>query len=267
MKPLFYKKSASRIRTIHKEIIKCNQQQHPHHIYCNYSFLFSEIRCLNLQDLAVLKTHYPNWSRKEQYILKFKVHHYSKQLEHLEYWLPILYPNTFTSQSTNKKTLEAYHFILENETTDSDYWGCGGWDSLVHNYLEDKRTREDWEDLKKDLIYWSLDQLDILSDCIVNGRGRFDQGAHPDSTLLERFDVLIPLLDIAKQTGYRSDIAIPVMDYPEFINEGPPKSKKLILAIAHYFDYSEDDLQDPKYDDYSLITELRKALNIARQEQ
>ncbi|MFK7971934.1 MAG: hypothetical protein AB8F95_16320 [Bacteroidia bacterium] len=254
----------SKIIDLHTKITFCNNQTHPHHIYTKDDFLFIEIQNLHPQDLHALEPLYVYWSRKEKYILKFLIFRYSKRITHINYWLPKLYKDDFSSHSQNRKTLETYHFLLKNEHHDTDYWWAGGGDhELIYHHLENSLTQNDWEDLKNDLTNWTVNQLEIFSYCIINGEGRFDGTGKDNDTILNRIDLLPSLLSISKKKDRMgNDIGAPLWEHPEFVNVGPPKSRKVLLEIARLCGYPAEDVYATKNDGYLLVEEIRKALKI-----
>jgi hypothetical protein len=264
----FRNKSKSKIRKIHREIIRCNKQKNPHHIYLSNNFLFSKIQNLNLKDLEALDNIYLRWTRKERRVLETLIYQYINEIINLRTWLSILYKHDFSSRSENIKTLKVYHFILKNEHSDSDFWSQGsGDDDLVYKHLEDALNQVDWLALESDLKNWTMNQLEIFTVCIIRGIGNFDSGNYSNSTISNRFDLLPSLLIISKQKGRDSnDIFIPLWDNLEFINQGPPKQKKTIYAVANSYGYSKEDLNRTENDADHFVKEIRNALLVAKDE-
>ena len=78
------------------------------------------------------------------------------------------------TKSLNESILKLYAYILENENFDSDFWVIGGGNDDVVKILEHNFSKNAWLELQVDIQYWTLDQIEILAECVQTGTGNYD---------------------------------------------------------------------------------------------
>ncbi len=78
------------------------------------------------------------------------------------------------TESLNESVLKLYAYILEGENFDSDFWSIGGGNDDVVKILEHNFSENAWLELIVDIQYWSLNQIEILAECLQTGTGNYD---------------------------------------------------------------------------------------------
>lgn len=164
------------------------------------------------------------------------------------------YKENCKTESLNPAILELYSYILRNEVIDSDVWTVGGGNDTVVRILEHYFSDEDWKELELELENWTTNQLEIFTECIVEGSIESD-GDDLNSTIMNRFYLLKKLLIIGeKRDRFRNDIFLKLIDNIEFLNKCKSITFVEATEIASYFDYSER-IKDKKYkEDITTIT-------------
>ncbi|MDQ7961130.1 hypothetical protein [Flavobacterium lindanitolerans] len=164
------------------------------------------------------------------------------------------YKENCKTETSNPAILELYAYILKNEIVDSDVWQDGGGNDTVVRILEHYFSDEDWKELEIELENWTTNQLEIFTECIVEGSAESDNDDF-NSTIMNRFHLLKKLLIIGEQRDrLRNDILLKLIDNIEFLNKCKSITFEEATEIANYFDYSER-LKDEKYkDDITTIT-------------
>ena len=107
------------------------------------------------------------------------------------------YKKTCKTESSSFAVLKLYSFILQNENSDSDYWTEGSGNNDVVKILENDFSENNWVELEKDLDNWTTFQLEIFTECILEGTG-YEDDDEEFSTIENRFILLLKLLEIAK---------------------------------------------------------------------
>lgn len=164
------------------------------------------------------------------------------------------YKENCKTESSNPAILELYSYILKNEVIDSDVWTVGGGNDTVVRILERYFSDEDWKELELELENWTTNQLEIFTECIVEGSTESDSD-DLNSTIMNRFYLLKKLLVIGEQRDrLRNDIFLKLIDNIEFLNKCKSITFEEATEVAGYFDYSER-IKDEKYkDDITTIT-------------
>ncbi|TPD70648.1 hypothetical protein [Flavobacterium microcysteis] len=164
------------------------------------------------------------------------------------------YKENCKTESSNPVILELYSYILKNEAIDSEVWTVGGGNDAVVRILEHYFSDEDWKELEPELENWTTNQLEIFTECIVEGSAESDSD-DLNSTIMNRFYLLKKLLIIGEQRDrLRNDIFLKLIDNIEFLNKCKSITLEEATEIASYFDYSER-IKDEKYqDDITTIT-------------
>jgi hypothetical protein len=128
------------------------------------------------------------------------------------------------TKSTNKRVLEIYDIILQDEGSDTDYWyifGEGLFDRASYKFIS-----EDWEELKRDLSNWSSLQIEILSICLTSDY-------HPDydtptDDLSKKSEIYLFILSICG-----NDIFFDILDDLHFIQFNTNKDLETLIAIKN----------------------------------
>ncbi|MBA9074909.1 hypothetical protein GGR22_003086 [Flavobacterium gossypii] len=168
------------------------------------------------------------------------------------------YAENCKTKSSNPAILELYSFLLKHEVVDSDVWTVGGGNDTVVRLLARYFSDEDWKELETELENWTTNQLEIFTECIVEGSAESDTDV-ANSTVMNRFYLLKKLLAIGeKRDRLRNDIFLRLIDNIEFLDKCQSISFEEATALAHYFDYSER-IQDEKYND-DLVTATLRAM-------
>lgn len=164
------------------------------------------------------------------------------------------YKENCKTKSSNPAILELYSFILKNELVDSDVWKVGSGNDTVVRILEHYFSNEDWKELEVELENWTTNQLEIFTECIVEGSTESDFD-DLNSTIMKRFYLLKKLLIIGKKRDrFRNDIFLKLIDNIEFLDKCKSITPEEATEIANYFDYFER-IKDEKYkDDLTTVT-------------
>jgi hypothetical protein len=84
-------------------------------------------------------------------------------------YLKTKYKDRCKTESENKSVLLVYSYILEKENVDSDWWnedyGCND----VVYILERNFSELDWKLLEIDIENWSIEQIELFIQSIING--------------------------------------------------------------------------------------------------
>jgi hypothetical protein len=166
------------------------------------------------------------------------------------------------TESSNSAILELYSFILKNEVVDSDVWTVGGGNDDVIRILEYYFTEKDWKELETEIESWTINQLEIFTESILEGSGQYENDEF-NSTVENRFRLLKKLLEIdTKRYLNQSEIRTSMFNNIEFLNKCKSITKSQAEEIVNYFNYSELTKTEINKDDLLLIT-LKKMLEKA----
>lgn len=133
-------------------------------------------------------------------------------------WIPSDSKN-FKSVSKNTGVLLLYDYILAYQLYDTDFWDSCGNDYLIAQMQQFKNA--DWKELELDLRNWTIEQVGILSNCLIEGNN-------------EKEDVILPEREylaghIATIIGDK-DIHVFLASADFFIN-GNNKPKGFLITI------------------------------------
>ena len=143
--------------------------------------------------------------------------------------LKLKYGKRCKTKSKNSAVLEVYDFILQNENVDTDYWWTDHGPQDLNRILEDYFTAFDWNELEKDLRFWTTGQLEIFLYAIMNGYSynlTHDNLHKERPELIEEWtkiipyktDLILPLLNIGIDRGrFKNDLVLTAMEEIHFL--------------------------------------------------
>lgn len=142
--------------------------------------------------------------------------------------LKLKYGERWSSKSTNICIIEVYEFIVKNENVDSDFWNEDVGTFELIEIVNDCFTTYDWQELKKDLTFWTNSQLEILIYCLMNGYGMYISQSYRSNievtektkSIPKRMELIIPILEIGNERSkIENDIILTVMENLDFITD------------------------------------------------
>lgn len=160
------------------------------------------------------------------------------------------------SKSVNPAVRDLYGYILDNQESDSDYWDHSSVEYKLDSFMELDR-----KELEVDLKYWSNEQLEIFTHCLMtsytynlpSGEYKGDACFFDElmKTLPYKVDLILPLLKIGIDRGrLKNDIAMIVGDEIFFLVNHfkvlmnyDKKYLNIIKTIVEVLEWCSEDLK------------------------
>ena len=172
------------------------------------------------------------------------------------------YKKTCKTESSSFAVLKLYSFILQNENSDSDYWTEGSGNNDVVKILENDFSENNWVELEKDLDNWTTFQLEIFTECILEGTG-YEDDDEEFSTIENRFILLLKLLEIAKKRGInKNQISAGLIKNIEFLDKCNEITIENITEIAKCLNYFDQNTKEINLENTTMLT-IKKILEKA----
>lgn len=109
-------------------------------------------------------------------------------------------------KSDNPNISYVYDYILKNKNSDGDFWSLGGGSVEIQYRLNDFK-KEDWEDLKNEILNWNERERYILLNSITYG---FDDWGYPeldDKVITDAGNFYLDMFILIDDVDKKSDIA------------------------------------------------------------
>ncbi len=134
-----------------------------------------------------------------------------------------------SSKSKNAKVIFVYFYILNYQDEDSDFWYMGNGIDEVASIFE-QFDSEAWFELESDIENWTLEQIEILIDCLVNGGMRYE---NIGKTIPQRSKLLTNIFCLFSDEGIKETI----IDNIDFISLGEAKSIEKLTQIKKWIEF------------------------------
>jgi hypothetical protein len=158
------------------------------------------------------------------------------------------------TESSSSAVLKLYSYILQNENSDSDYWTEGSGNNDVVKILENYFSENNWKELENDLDNWTTFQLEIFTECILEGTG-YEDDDKEFSTIENRFILLLKLLKIAKERGInKNQISVGLSKNIEFLDKCHKITIENITEIAKCLNYFNRNTLETNNEDITMLT-------------
>mgnify|MGYP000389165998 CR=1 FL=1 len=143
------------------------------------------------------------------------------------------------TKSTNLRVLHLYDYLLKNEFQDSDFWYMGGGDHEIQKRIN-HFDKEDWIDLKKDVVNWSEIHVHCMTSCIPFEPGQRSRSLLTDKQLQYAGKFLLDLF--MANIGDRIEIA----ESAYFVAESKLNSIENLKSFLHWLKhYGFDNPENP----------------------